>query len=181
MQEGAEVYVHSGGTWVYGDTEGIATGSSPYNPPGIVAWRLDNEKGVLQRGGVVVMPGLVYGRGEGLIETFYASKDVVPYIGDGGNRWDLVHVDDIADLYVRALNAPKGSVYIGVNEARPTARQVGEVLAKGKGTRSITIEAARQEMGPIADAFALDQRLSSAKARDELDWRPWRTDPLNEL
>ena len=27
-------------------------------------------------------------------------------------------------------------------------------------------------MGPITDAFVLDQRLTSAKARRELGWRP---------
>jgi hypothetical protein len=33
-------------------------------------------------------------------------------------------------------------------------------------------------MGPVADAFALDQRLTSAKARRELGWAPTHGDPL---
>ena len=40
---------------------------------------------------------------------------------------------------------------------------------------------ARQEFGPLADAFALDQRLSAARARRELRWAPADRDILTEL
>jgi hypothetical protein len=36
-------------------------------------------------------------------------------------------------------------------------------------------------MGPIAEAFALDQRLTAAKARRELGWQPRHTDAVAEL
>jgi hypothetical protein len=36
-------------------------------------------------------------------------------------------------------------------------------------------------MGPIADAFALDQWFSSARARTELGWKPVPRDVLAEL
>jgi hypothetical protein len=36
-------------------------------------------------------------------------------------------------------------------------------------------------MGPIADAFALDQQLSPANAGAELGWEPKHTDPLAVL
>jgi hypothetical protein len=38
-----------------------------------------------------------------------------------------------------------------------------------------------ERMGPIAEAFALDQRVTAARARDQLGWRPAHTDPLAEL
>jgi hypothetical protein len=43
------------------------------------------------------------------------------------------------------------------------------------------MEQARHEFGPLADAFALDQRLSSARARRELNWAPADRDILTEL
>ena len=46
---------------------------------------------------------------------------------------------------------------------------------------SVTIGQARQEFGPLADAFALDQRLTSARARRELHWAPADRDILTEL
>lgn len=55
MQDGigAGTYVHTGGSWVYGDTAG-APGDAydetlPWNPPGLVAWRKPVEDAVLAR------------------------------------------------------------------------------------------------------------------------------------
>ena len=193
MQDGvgAGTYVHTGGSWVYGDTDGVQDETAPWNPPGVVAWRKSVEDAVLARAAegarpVIVQPGLLYGGDNRLIEHFFITPGkldgAVPYIGDGANRWALVHVDDIATLYVAALSAKAGSVYIGVGEGHPTMKQVAEAAARGAGldgkTVSITLEQARAQMGPVADAFALDQRFTSAKARRELGWAPKHSDPL---
>jgi nucleoside-diphosphate-sugar epimerase len=193
MQDGvgAGTYVHTGGSWVYGDTDGVRDETAPWNPPGVVAWRKSVEDAVLARAAdgerpVIVQPGLLYGGDNRLIDQFFITpgrlNGAVPYIGDGANRWALVHVDDVATLYAAALSAKAGSVYIGVGEGNPTMRQVVEAAARGAGldgkTVSITLEQARAQMGPIADAFALDQRLTSAKARRELGWAPTHGDPL---
>lgn len=121
-----------------------------------------------------------------LIDVFFAQpgkvNGAVAYIGDGANHWALVHVDDVAALYVAALSAPPGSVYVGVGGVNPTAKEVAEAVAHAVGldgkTVSITLAQARDEMGPIADAFALDQQFTPAKAQRELGWSPRRTDPL---
>ena len=88
-------------------------------------------------------------------------------IGDGDNHWPLVHRDDLADLYVRALAAPAGSKYIGVEPGEPTQREAVEALV-GPVTSSVTAA----ELGPIGEAFALDQRFTSERARTELGWTP---------
>ena len=193
MQDGvgAGTYVHTGGTWVYGDTDGVQDENASWNPPDVVAWRRPVEEAVLARAAdgarpVVVQPGLLYGGDNRLVDHFFirpGSRDgAVPYIGDGANRWALVHIDDMATLYAAALAAKAGSVYIGVGEGRPTMKQVAEAASRGAGlqgrTVSITLEQARAQMGPVADAFALDQRLTSAKARRELGWAPTHGDPL---
>ena len=193
MQDGvgAGTYVHTGGSWVYGDTDGVRDETAPWNPPGVVAWRKSVEDAVLARAAdgerpVIVQPGLLYGGDNRLIEHFFIApgkiRGAVPYIGTGANRWGLVHIDDMATLYAAALSAKAGSVYIGVGEGHPTMRQVAEAAARGAGldgkTVSITLDQARVEMGPVADAFVLDQRLTSAKARRELGWAPTHGDPL---
>ena len=90
-------------------------------------------------------------------------------IGDGANHWGLVHVEDIADLDVRALDAPAGTdAIIGVEPgepdaaARPSRRSIG----------AVTSSVSAAELGPIGEALALDQRLTSARARTELGWTP---------
>lgn len=196
MQDGvgAGTYVHTGGAWVYGSADGVRDETAPWNPPSVVAWRKPVEDAVLARAvegarPVIVQPGLLYGGDNRLIHHFFidpGKRDgAIPYIGDGANRWGLIHVDDVATLYVAALSAKPGSVYIGVGASHPTMKQVAEASARAAGiegkTVSITLEQARAQMGPVADAFALDQRLTSAKARRELDWAPKHDDPLETI
>jgi nucleoside-diphosphate-sugar epimerase len=191
---GSRPYVHTGGVWVYGSTTRIVDETAPQSPPPITAWRADNEKQVLARaaeGGhpVLVMPGVVYGYGGGLIGEYLgkpAGAGSAHYIGSGENRWAMVHVDDIAELYVAALSAAAGSVYAGVDDTQsPTMRQIAEAVSVAAGrpgtASSITIGQARQEFGPLADAFALDQRMTAAHARRELNWAPADRDILAEL
>jgi nucleoside-diphosphate-sugar epimerase len=190
---GSRPYVHTGGAWVYGNTDGVADETAPQDAPPITAWRRNNEKLVLDRAGqgghpVLVMPGVVYGAGVGLIGTFLATPardGAAHYIGDGENHWGVVHVDDIAELYVAALAAPAGGVYIGVDGQQPTMRGIAEAVSAGAGhlgsATSISMDQARQEFGPLADAFALDQRFTAARARRELGWTPATRDILAEL
>ncbi|MFB7273897.1 NAD-dependent epimerase/dehydratase family protein [Streptomyces sp. NPDC056244] len=191
---GAGPYVHTGGVWVYGNTGVVVDEDAPRNPPAITAWRLANEERVLARaatGGhpVVVMPGVVYGGGGGLIEAFLAGpareSGAVPLIGDGSNHWTVVHVEDIAELFVLALDAPAGSVFAGVTEEHPTLAGIAGAVGRAAGcpgrTERLTLAQAVDRMGPVAEAFALDQRLTGARARSVLGWEPRHTDALGEL
>jgi nucleoside-diphosphate-sugar epimerase len=191
---GSRPYVHTGGAWVYGNTNGVVDETAPQSPPPLTSWRPGNEQRVLARaadGGhpVLVIPGTVYGRGGGLIAAFLgtaARTGSAHYIGAGDNYWTVVHVDDLAELYVAALSAPAGAAYIGVDDTQsPTMRQIAEAVSIGAnrpGTASsVTLEQARQEFGPFADAFSLSQRLTAARARQELNWTPQRHDALSEF
>lgn len=183
------VYVHTGGVWVYGNTDGVVDEDAPQNPPAITSWRAANEHEVLAAGGRLVMPGLVYGHRGSLTRTFYTDpgrrNGAVPVIGSGTNHWALVHVDDIADLYARALNAAPGAVYAGVADQNVPQLDIARALSEAAGCpgslEHLTLEAALDQMGPIAEAFALDQQMTGARARRELGWKPTHTDPLGEL
>ena len=196
LQQGAgsRPYVHTGGVWVYGDTDGIVDEDAPLNPPPLTAWRLDNEKRVLAQAAtgqhpVVVMPGLVYGHSGGLTQSFFVepgrAAGAVPCIGDGTNHWALVHVEDLAELYVLALNAPAGWIYAGVSGQNLPLADITQALSHAAGCpgriKSLTLEEAIQRMGPIAEAFALDQQLTGIRARRELGWTPTHLDALAEL
>ncbi|WP_377266849.1 NAD-dependent epimerase/dehydratase family protein [Peterkaempfera sp. SMS 1(5)a] len=196
LQDGAgsRPYVHTGGVWVYGDTKGTVDEDAPLDPPAITAWRPANERAVLahaDRGGhpVVLMPGLVYGRSGGLAEAFFVeparTAGAVPCIGDGANHWALIHVDDLAELCAAALNAPAGSIYAGVSDQNPTLAEITLALSQAAGCpgriETLTLDEARTRMGPIAEAFALDQQFTGARARRELGWTPTRLDALAEL
>ena len=88
-------------------------------------------------------------------------------------------------LYALALaHAPAGSSYIGAaiegcqvgRIARAFARQSG-----GPEPAIISPDAIAAELGDWAKGYALDQRLSGAKARHDLGWRPKHLDPEAEI
>jgi nucleoside-diphosphate-sugar epimerase len=192
--DGRGAYVHTGGLWVYGDTDGVVDEDAPQRPPRITAWRRANEQRVLaaaEQGGrpVLVMPGLVHGHGQGLVETFFTAParaaGAVPQIGDGANHWAVVHVDDIAELYVLALGAESGAVYAGASEEQPTLAEIVASVGRAAGcpgsVERLTPAQAERRMGAIAEPFGFDQRISAARARRDLGWIPTRQDVLKDL
>jgi nucleoside-diphosphate-sugar epimerase len=195
---GTKPYVHTSGAWVWGSQPEIVDEDAPHRPPALTAWRPANEARVLARarsGGhpVIVAPGIVYGpdrdgRSAGLAVAALVdpgrSAHEVWSLGDGGQHWSLVHVEDVAALYVRALGAPRGRVYAGVTEDQPVSA-IATALAVAAGpdvaVRSVADEEAAAALGPLTEALLLDNRVSGARARAELGWSPVHTDALVEL
>lgn len=151
------------------------------------AWRLEVERYALAAAtpaiaAAVVRPGQVYGGGAGgtfpmLVEA--AGEGAVFYLGEGGNHWPLVHVDDLADLYVRVVEARARGIFHGVADAA-TTRAIARVVSQAAGaegrTRSIPVEEARREWGAFAEMLALDVRAAPRRAR-RLGWNPRRFFP----
>lgn len=195
MQDGAgdRPYVHTGGLWAYGTTDGVADEDAPLRPPALTAWRLDNERQVLARaegGGhpVLVLPGLAYGHARGFVQSTLVDAarehDAVQFPGDGSNHWGLVQVDDLAELYVHALGAPAGERYLAVTENIPVglvARALTRAPGNPQRAESVSVAEFTDRFGLLAEALLLDQQLTSAKARRELGWSPTHTDALAEL
>src|SRR3954466_8435436 len=188
-------FIYTSGIWSHGDTAGkVVDETSPPNPAALVAWRQAVENRVLagaKRGirTTVIRPAIVYGRGGGIPAGFSESarKDgAARHIGSGKNRWPMVHVDDLADLYLLALEkAPPGTLLLGVSGPSRPVSEIASAASRGAGaggrTVATPVEEARQTMGPYADALALDQQASGRKAQALLGWKPRRPDVLEEL
>ncbi|WP_436763816.1 NAD-dependent epimerase/dehydratase family protein [Streptosporangium sp. V21-05] len=148
---------------------------TPPDPHPVAAWRPEIERRVLAAGGRVVRPGLVYGHGGGLVHGLLTGKAAERgegvYIGDPGVRWPVVHVTDLAALYVAvAERAAPGTVWHGVGE---TARLDAIAAALGGGSASSwPLEEAEAELGPLAGLFTRDQQVSATRTRDALAWEP---------
>jgi nucleoside-diphosphate-sugar epimerase len=150
-----------------------------------------------QRGvhSIVICPSLIYGEGLGvgklsiqvprLAQAARAAGAGV-YIGRGENRWANVHIEDLADLYVLALEkAPAGSFYFAENgEAsfQELAVAISKLLGFGGRTQSISIEQAAAQWGDTRARYSLasNSRVRARKAR-ELGWRPHRVSLLEEV
>ncbi len=185
--------VYCSGSWVYGDTgDAVADENSPLDPPRLVHRRPELEAIVLgARGvrGIVVRPGLVYGRGMGIPAMFVESareRKAATIVGDGTNHWAVVDNGDLGVLFALATEkAAAGSIYNGTDESAHTVRELAEAASRGAGAGGATFvmprETALGVLGEFGEALLVDQRVTSQKARKELGWEPKAVPIVDDL
>lgn len=187
--------VYTSGTGVCGDTgDRVADESWPllFDHPG--GWRARHEQRVIEAAAdgldaIAIRPAWVGGHGGGPAVGFVASArahGAALYVGDGTKRWSTVHVDDLADLYVRALaSAPAGAVYIGASDEAVSFRELAEAGSRAAGcdgaTRGLPLDEAMRLLGPLAGMQTISAVASGAKARAELGWSPSGPPLLEDL
>lgn len=182
-------YVHTGGVWVHGPGWDI-TEDTPISAPEATAWREPREQRVLCADfvGSVVEPGIVYGYGKGIPTTITGAPKsetgALLLVGGGDQHWTTVHVDDLADLYVKVLEeAPGGERYIGANGDNPTVREIGQ--ASVGPDAEVAPEAEQASIDRLGENFAkalfLDQQATGRKSRLTFGWTPSRPSLVEEL
>jgi nucleoside-diphosphate-sugar epimerase len=176
--------VFTSGAWVYGSTgDELVDETTPLQPIRLVAWRPAHEQLILDSRtarGIVVRPGCVYGGPGGLTGMWFeaaSSGGPVRVVGDGRNRWTMVHVDDLAEGYVRlAESAASGEVFNLTDRSRSTVAEMAEAAARVAGHRGpiefVPVAEASRTMGDFAEALGLDQHVDSRKAARLLGWQP---------
>ncbi|WP_242891302.1 NAD-dependent epimerase/dehydratase family protein [Actinomadura litoris] len=135
---------------------------------------------------VVLCNTLIYGHGRGvardsvqipLLVRQAESTGIARHIGPGANIWSTVHVDDVVELYVRALEgAPAGSFYF-VESGEASFKAITDAIAGALGQEPAQpwdIDSAIAAWGyePAVYALGSNSRVRDAAARADLDWRP---------
>jgi nucleoside-diphosphate-sugar epimerase len=177
-------YLHISGQWVYGDNTAI-TEDSPYDAPGLVAWREPIERRVLDANGmrgVVIVSGVAYGDGGGgmpglLLGSPRDDAGNLIMLGTGQQHWSTVHVADLADFFRRVLEDDSARGYYVVGDGlNPTVAELTEAAAVAAGAPGAvpgSDDEARSRLGEyFAEVLLLDQGTDAATARAELDWSP---------
>lgn len=184
-------FVYTGGCWLYGETgPAEAVEDTPFDPLPAFAWMVPNLARVLgarEVVGLVVHPALVCGPGGGVLAGMIADASAgraVTIVGGTGVRWPLVHADDLAELYVHVLErgAP-GRSYNGAALSGVAVGTIAAAVARHFGhartsPAAVSADAAAARLGEWARGYALDQRMSGARARRELGWRIVHRDPV---
>lgn len=183
-------FIYTGGCWLFGATgDEVATEQTPFRPLPAFAWMVPNLQRVLDApgiDGIVIHPAMVYEPGGGVFLRMAREareRDTIRVVESEAVRWPLVHSEDLATLYALALeHAPSRSSYIGTAIEGLAIGLIARAFAKRFGTRQqepeiVSAEAIATELGAWARGYALDQRLSGAKARRELGWVPKHLDP----
>lgn len=182
-------FIYTGGCWLFGATgDAVANESTALCPLPAFAWMLPHLERVLvsrEIHGIVIHPAMVYEADGGVFRRFAREAcegAAIRVVGSEDVRWPLVHSHDLATLYALALDrAPAQSSYIGAAiEGYPVGR-IARTFARRSGEPQdpvvVSANATSAELGEWARGYALDQRLSGAKARHDLDWRPGHLDP----
>jgi hypothetical protein len=140
-------YIYTSGTWVHGENSvDTVTDTTPItNPVKIVDWRIDREQDVIKSqvlNGIVIRASLVYGRNAGVIEPLFwnaATEGKVAWYGRPGGRVPTVHQDDLADLFVKAMEKSSiagGKIFDAANDCSEHVDDILAKLAKVSGVKN---------------------------------------------
>jgi nucleoside-diphosphate-sugar epimerase len=170
-------FIYTSGVWVLGATDATPVDEdSPVAPLPVVAWRGPLEHWLRAAAThrdahtVIIRPGVAYGSGGGIPGKI--ARGTLPLVGGGRQRWSVVHVDDLAALYLAAVErAGPGAVLHGVGDV---VRLVDLLDAEPVRVDSVSqnVSSARATLGDFADALALDQEVLAHKTRAALGWQP---------
>ncbi|MCQ9636954.1 NAD-dependent epimerase/dehydratase family protein [Chryseobacterium sp. WG23] len=197
LEGSGKTFIFTSGSAIFGGKENgekndfIFTEDFPLNPRLEMASRVLINNYVLQSAkkrirSIVIVPTMVYGEGLGLkkdsiqlpaLINLSKEKGFGVYFGKGENIWSNLHVEDLADMYVLALEKAKaGSMYYAENGSS-TIKNLAENISLHyhlQPAQSVSIQEAVHTFGPAGGyfGFASNSLCNSDKARRELGWSP---------
>ena len=134
---------------------------------------------------IVICPSMIYGVGRGL----QPDSDQLPklmalskqlgagvYFGKGLNRYSNVHIDDLVDLYVLALDkAPGGSFFFAEN-GDASFKEIAGMISRSLGldgkTMRLSVEDVIRQHGDAGRYGVTSNSLVSAVNARRLGWSP---------
>lgn len=203
-----KTFVHTSGSSIVGKrsagerADDVYDETTPITPSPARAARVALNDAILsyQAKGVrpiVICPSLIYGVSRGpkrhsmqvpwLIALARKNGGTARHYGPGENVWSNVHIDDLVDLYVRAIKrAPAGAFYYaenGENSMRELGVAISRMFGQDGTTRAMTLEEAAAEWGdgPAQDTMGSNSRVRAVRARTELDWAPRARSLISEI
>lgn len=179
---------------ILGDTGGgKADEDYPFNPNSPRLLRGEAERDVLQlsqmgiRSIVLRLPLFVYGRGGSSFVPFMIEQakkaGAANYVESGAEKVSAVHVEDVADLYVSALEASAAKGLYNVAAETVSLKELNEAIARllEIEAKSISKEEARKQFGAMFDFLSINNQLSADKARRKLIWKPSAATILDDI
>ena len=184
----AKVFVSTSGAWVYGDRGEtmVDETSATTTPFRAGAFKLDAEKLAFEQGKalgyssvVALRAGAVYGPG-GTFETFNLGPmrkgGKARWIGSGKQWVSPIQVDDLGEAFAAAIKNQPGFEIINAVDDEPVvmhtylgflADKMGAKAPGGVPTFVVSLVG-----GLIAEALSGGHRVSNAKAKRVLGWKP---------
>lgn len=190
-------FIFTSGSAIFGGKDNgeisdfIFTEDTPLQPRLEMAHRVIINHHVLQAAkqnirSMVIVPPMVYGEGLGLkkdsiqipaLLNIARQKGMGFYIEKGENIWSTVHIEDLAQLYLDALEKAKPGALFYAENGEASLKEIAGSISKRLGaehTISMKIDEAVQLFGPAGAyfGFASNSRCNADKARTTLGWHP---------
>ena len=180
-------FVATSGTGLLGDTgDRIIDDSETIMPKDALASRAAAEQAILQaaqqniRSIALRLPIFVYGHGRSqflpILIQDAQQAGVARFVEPGDYQYSIIHVDDVAKLFVRALEKGQaGAVYHAVSESGISIKAIAEAIARllGCAVKGMSKEEAIQAWGlSLTTFFSINNQVSCTRAETDLGWQP---------
>ena len=128
----------------------------------MIEWRVAFEQKVVTSkdvDGIVIRSGFVYGRGGSVLSAIFQAAQPgkeLTWPGTKGGRYCMIHIDDLADLFVKVGEAGpicKGLFFDGVNEATESVDDILEAVVRVTGASDYSYRA--PENGTLRNSLLL--------------------------
>ncbi len=190
-----KAFLHTSGTSIVADealgepSERIFDETTPFTPPPERAARVALDRFLLAAPGirsVVLCNSLIYGASLGvptesvqvpLLASEARRVGHGRHIGRGLNTWSTVHIADLADLYLLALERAPAGTFCFVEHGEATFRAMAGAVAERLGLGAPEPwppEEAIAELGRSKAVFTMgsNSRVRGIRARELLGWTP---------
>ena len=179
-------FVYTSGCFNYGDHgDAWITEETPETPSPLGEGHAELSRDLLRRHKqdglevIILAPGFVYGPG-GLFKTsFYDTlqKGQLRVFGKGENYWSSVHVEDLAQAYVKATTSDvSGEVVNIVDDAPLKLRELVDDFTNAAGKSKVgNIPSWLLGLiigGPLVASLTTSFRVKNSKAKQLLGWTP---------
>jgi nucleoside-diphosphate-sugar epimerase len=184
--------IYTTGCSIYGKVpELIMDENTEGNPQSPLSFRMGLEKEVMQLEGyrkIILRPGFFYGKNalSGMsADWFEAGKSGnATYFGDTEKGWSWVHIDDLADAYVKVIEAGAkvaDEIFCIADEQRLKCLDVFTACVRAAGYTGDIKKAAMPANDWFGNASDQNEFVTSHKASAILNWYPKHTGLLDEI
>jgi nucleoside-diphosphate-sugar epimerase len=198
-----KVFLHTSGSSIVGDASGGEGTDQVYQEDQLPAPTADKARRVAidqlvlasaARGvrSAVLCNTLIYGHGALPRDSVQLPRlvrqarksGVVRHVGPGRNIWSNGHIDDVADLYLLALEKTPAGMFYFVEAGEAAFRDMSAAIATALGMgapEDWPLELAAAEWGREMASYGLgsNSRVRGTRARTLLGWQPRRPGVLD--
>lgn len=198
-----KVFLHTSGSSIVGDASGGEGTDRIYfedqlpAPTADKAARVAIDDLVLAAAGkgvrsAVLCNTLIYGHGALPRDSVQLPRllkqarksGIVRHVGRGLNIWSNVHIDDVVDLYLLALEKTEAGAFYFVESGEASFRDMTTAIARALHLgepQDWPLEQAKEEWGYEMASYGLgsNSRVRGQRARTQLGWQPHRPPVLD--